>query len=227
MDLLTLRARTRAKADESAVDFIDNTKLDASINAAHRWVYKRLAQKFEDLFLVEGTTVNTGKFDTVSSTSGYNLPSTLMKLAKVECRPAASTSENDYRPVDKSNLGAHDGENWTPIREGYLPFFTYFIAGTKVYFRPVPSETFTVRLWFVPRATAMTATSDTPSVDEDYHELIAELASLDLLGTSGEPIFAERMKLFEIQNGLIDEVAQRDQRSQVMVMDFNEVGVVR
>jgi hypothetical protein len=228
MQLSAFRARTRTKADEGNSDFYQPEQLDASINAACRFVYRKLTQIAEDFFIREGTTLNTAKFDTVVGQSGYDLPADQMKLVKVESRPTSSSDEDDYLPVEKINIAANDGESYYPQREGYLPYFGYFLAGEKIYFRPTPRQSFTVRLWDIPRFTSLSADSDTPPFEEDWDELVCELAALDLLGTSGEPIFQERFKLYQEQMGLLNDTAtHRDQRAQTMVMDFNEVGVVR
>lgn len=226
--LETYRSRVRTKADEENTDFIDNTELDASINAACRFVYRKLAQKNEDLFVRPGTVANSNKFDTVSGTQEYALATDLMKIVRVESRIASSTDDNDYLQVDKLNIGADSGFSYSPLREGYLPHFGYFIAGNNIYFKPVPSQEFTVRIWDVPKFTTLADADDEPLFDNDWDDLVCELAALDLLGTSGEPIFAERFKLYELQMGLLDETAgHRDEKAQVMVMDYNEVGVVR
>jgi len=228
MQLSAFRTRVRTKADEGTSDFIADAQLDQSINAACRFVYRRLVQLAEDFFIREGTALNTAKFDTVAGTSGYSLPTDQMKLVKVECRDSGSSDDDAYMPVEKLNLAANDADSYYPQREGYLPYFGYYIAGTKIYFRPVPRQAFTVRLWDIPKFTTLTLDSDVPPFEEDWDELVAELAALDLLGTSGEPIFQERFKMYQEQLGLLNDTAShRDQRAQVMVMDFNECGVAQ
>lgn len=219
MDLAEMRLSTLSKADEESVGFITNPVLDRAINQGCRFVYNRLSQKGQAFFWREGTSGNGGKFNAVANTEGYDLPADTIKVVKVEVRSASSTSPDDYRRVDKINIANEQADTFSPVREGYWGQFGYFIAGTRIYFKPVPKEAFTIRLWDVPRFTKLVLETDTPSFDENYHELACELGSLQLLGKSGESLFDERMKLFQIENAMLDETAEnRDQQSEQMVI---------
>lgn len=219
MTLEDLRASARSKADEQATGFIDTTELDRFINQGMRFVYGKIAQRFENYFITEGTTANSGKFNTVAGTQGYSLPTTLMKLVRVESRTSSSTNDNDYLRVRTDNIANDMGTNFSPLREGYVPDFGYFIAGNKIYFKPVPQSAYTVRLWFIPRATALSLVSDTPSVPEEYHELIAEYAAIQCLAKSGEPIFKERQDAFMLElTNMLETVEVRDQQPETMMI---------
>jgi len=301
LSLSDLRTRTRFKADESsAAGFVTDAQLDLSINKGCRFVYRRLSQKFENLFIkigftediaaasintatdvitvarsyasgdpvvyTAGTTVaagltslstyyairvtattiklaatlelslsgtaiditsagagthsiSRGRFSTVASTQAYDLPPEMMKLVRIEYRQSGSTSDNDWRKVPHLNISSDDGSNYYPLREGYLPEFGYAMVGNQVIFKPVPSQAYAVRIWDVPLFKKLVGTTDVPGFDEDYCELACELAAIDLLGTSGEPIFGERMKLFEVENGLLNETSvNRDQQPDQMVI---------
>jgi hypothetical protein len=219
MDLSALRASVRFKADEEGTDFVDNTELDRVINQACRWVYNQLVSKYTSRFIREGTTGNTGKFSTVSGTQGYSLPTDTKDVVTVEMRDSSSTDDDDYRKLRRLNIGAHEREDYWPIREGTHPTFGYFLAGSKIYLKPVPDAVYTIRLWDIPRFTALSATSDTPGFDEEYHELASELAALQLLGTSGEDIFRERFQLFEVEKlGLDVSSPNRDYQSETMII---------
>lgn len=217
--LENLQLWTKEKADESSSGYIETDPLNRAINQAYRYVHGKLVQTFEEMFDLEGTAGNGGKFNTVSGTQGYALPTRFKKLTDVEWRDSTSTDDNEYRSILKVQKRQPNSEIYSPPREGYpnQPF-RYFVAGSNIYFKPVPTDVLTIRLWFVQSVAALTAGLSTV-IPDDYDPLIAELAALDLLGTSGERIFAERFKLFMLQNDHLEETApNRDQGPEVMVI---------
>lgn len=219
MNLESLRASARTKADEQNTNFIDNTELDRFLNQGQNYVYGKIAQRFEDYFCTKGTTGNGGKFDTVAGTQSYSLPSSMIKVVRIEHRPTTSTDDNEWRRIERTNINNDTVNDYYPVRPGYSPSFGYFVAGSQLHLRPVPQSAFTVRIWFIPRATAMAITTDTPTVPEEYHEMIAEYAAIQCLRKSGEGIFSEAMTLFnnELQN-MLETVENRDHNSEQMVI---------
>lgn len=227
MDLDTYRTRTRAKADETETGFYSTVELDWAINAACRFVYGKLRSKSDDLFTRPGTTGNGNKFNTVSGTQVYSMGATLKSVVRVEVRDSTSTDDRDYVRVEKTSINGNEGGAYSPLRDGYSPLFGYFLAGDTIGFKPVPDSAYTVRIWDIPKFTTLSAAADEPPFDEDYDELVCELAALDVLGSSGDAIFSERFRLYENQLAVLDDASHRDQSPQVMVMDMNEVGVIR
>lgn len=219
MQLSEIRDSSRSKADEKETGFIDNTELDRFINQGVNYVRGKIAQRFEDYFVVPGTLLNGGLFSTVVSQMSYALPATMMKAVRIEQRPAGSTSDNDWRRMDRQNINSDRFDTYYPIREGFVPAFGYNIAGNQIHIKPVPASVYSVRLWFVPRATALVLTTDVPDVPEEYHEMVSEYAAMQILRKSGEGIYKESMDVFnlELQN-MLETVEIRDQQSEQMVI---------
>lgn len=229
MDLSALRSLARYKADETVTTFIGNAELDVFLNEGYRFVYNKVISKFEDFFIQPGTNGNGGLFSTVSGTQGYSLPSDCQKIVRVEHRSSSSTSDNDWRKLEKLNIVNDRYDDFYPVRDGYTPGFGYFVAGNKIYLKPVPSQVFSVRIWYIPRITALSGEADVPSVPEEFHELIAEYAAIQVLRKSGEPIWRESIDTFKLGlDSMLDAVQHRDQQPEQMVIsdsrDF-DVGV--
>jgi hypothetical protein len=227
MQLSDMRASVLDKADEAqGGGFITNTTLDRFINQACRFVYNKLSTKAPDSLWVEGTIGNGGVFDTVAGQEGYALPATMKKLVLVQFRQQGSTNVNDYRPMDKINIGNDYGNTYFPIREGYYPNFGYFLSKDKIYLRNVPAQVINIRMWFIQQFVAVVTDTDVPMFDADYHELACELAALHCLGKSGEQLFAERFKLYELELGMMEDSAvNRDQQAEQMaITDRQDVG---
>jgi hypothetical protein len=198
MNLSQLRAMARAEADEQSTGFIGDAELDTFINRGFRYVYSKLITQFQDYFIVKGTVGNGGLITVVSGTNEYSLPTTHQKLVRVERRDSNDTNENNWRILERNNIGNDQMNDYYPVREGRDLGFGYFIAGNKIFLRPVPSSGFHLRLWFIPRLTELTATTDEPSIPVEYHELIASYASIMCLKKSGESIWRENMEHFQI-----------------------------
>lgn len=219
MDLSDLRDSSRSKADEQSTGFISNTELDRFLNQGLRLIYGKIAQRFQNYFIVPGTIGNGGQFLTVNGQQGYPLPPTMLKLVRMEQRNTNSTTDNDWRKMETANIDTDLFDTYYPIREGYLPQFGYFIAGPNLYIRPVPTTAFYVRMWFIPLVIAMVSESDIPGVPEPYHELIAEFGALQCLRKSGEILYKPAMDMFNLElTNLLDTIEFRDQQPEQMVI---------
>jgi len=219
MDLQTLRDSARSKADEQNTNFIDNTELDRFLNQAQNYVYGKIAQRFEDYFCVKGTALNGGLFNTVAGTQSYDLPSDLIKVVRVEHRQTGSSDDNDWRRLERSNINNDSVNDYFPVRPGYSPSFGYYLAGAQIHIRPVPQDAYTIRIWYIPRATTMALVTDEPSLPEEYHEMIAEYAAIQCLRKSGEGIWGEAMTLFTTElTNMLETIENRDQNSEQMVI---------
>lgn len=219
MDLQALRDSARSKADEQNTNFISNTELDRFLNQGQDYVYGKIAQRFEDYFCVKGTVGNSGQFNTVSGTQSYDLPTTMLKLVRVEHRTTTSADDNEWKRIERTNINNDHVNDYYPVRPGYSPYFGYFVAGSQLHLRPVPRDVFSVRLWFIPKAMAMSLTTDVPSVPSEYHEMISEYAAIQCLRKSGEGIWNEAMTIFNTEFGnMLETIENRDQNSEQMVI---------
>lgn len=227
MQLSEIRDSARSKADEEATGFIDNTELNRYVNQGHRFVYGKIVQRFEDFFVVKGTALNGGLIPITSNQNEYSLPTTFYKLVRVERRNTNDSNENNWRKILRLNLSNDQINDFYPARQGYDLGFGYYLAGSKIYLRPVPSSGFDMRLWFIPQSTTMALDADNPSVPEEYHELIAEYAAIQMLRKSGEGIWKEATDLFnqELQH-MLDTIEYRSQEAEQMVItdDYDSDG---
>jgi hypothetical protein len=227
MTLAELRTSARRKADEEASGFISEDEANDYINQGMRYVYTKIAQRFENHFVQPGTALNGGLFSTTSGTSGYSLPTDLMKIVRVEHRTTGSTSDNDWRRLATTNIANDRMDDYYPLREGYMPGFGYFIAGNSIYLKPVPQQSFQIRIWYVPKPTALSLDASEPAVPSEYHELIAEYAAIQMLAKSGEGIWRERSDAFKLElENMLETIESRDQVAEQMVItdDYDYLG---
>lgn len=230
MTLAEIRTLARRKADEEASGYISNLEANDYVNQGMRYVYTKIAQRFENYFVQPGTALNGGLFTTVVGTSGYSLPTDLMKVVRVEHRRTNSTSNDDWKRLATVNIANDRLDDYFPLREGYTPGFGYFIAGNTIYLKPEPKQEFQIRVWYVPRPTTLTVDADEPAVPSEYHDLVAEFAAIQMLAKSGEGIWKERSDAFQLElQNMLETVEIRDQMSEQMVItddyDFVRYGI--
>lgn len=219
MQLLDLRESSRSKADEQATGFISDPELTAFLNQGVVFIRNKITQRFENYFIVPGDNSNGGLFTTVVGQQGYDLPPTMQKLIRVEYRQTNSTTDNDWRRIPTLNIGTDAGSTYFPIREGYLPEFGYFVAGSKLFFKPVPVSQFLIRSWFVPRGTKMVAASDTTGIPEEYDDFVSEFGAIQCLRKSGEALYKESRDIFELELAtFLETIEVRDQQAEQMVI---------
>jgi hypothetical protein len=219
MNLGTLRTLAREKADEEATGFISDAALNRSLNQGLKFIYGKIAQRFEDFFITKGTALNGGLISTVSGTQSYALPTTCKKLVKVESRNSNETDDNLFRRVDRLNINNDIVGQWYAVWPDYNQTFGYFVAGDQIHLRPVPTSVFQLRLWFVPQVTEMSLDADTPGIPSEFHELISEYGALQCLRKSGEGIYKENFEAFTMDlNNLIETIEIRDQQPEQMTV---------
>lgn len=164
---------------------------------------------------------HSGFFDTVSGTQEYPLPADLMKFVRVEHRQSGSTNEDDFLSLQTLNISNDRVRTFYPPREGWGPGpgFGYFIAGNRLYLRPTPTSTFQIRLWYVPRVQSLSSDTDVPGIPEEYHEILAEYAAIQVLAKSGEGIWKERSDVFQVElTNLLETIEIRNQQSEQMII---------
>lgn len=219
MNLGEIRDSARSKADEESTGFISNTEIDRSINQGMNFIYGKIVQRFENYFIVRGTALNGGLITTVVGQQAYSLPSTMQKLLRVEHRPATSIDDNEWRRLENQNINNDAVNDYYPVRPGYAPYFGYFIAGDTINLRPVPKDSFSIRIWFIPRVTQLVDDTDVAGIPSEYHELIAEYAACQCLRKSGEGIFRENFEMFQLElNNMLETIEIRDQQAEQMMI---------
>lgn len=219
MNLSQIRDLARSKADEQTTNFIGDSELNNYINQGQRHIFTKIVQRFENYFITKGTALNGGLITTVINQMSYDLPSDLHKFVRVEHRRSGSTDDNEWRKLATLNIASDRLDDYFPLREGYTPGFGYFVAGNQIHIKPVPTQAYEVRIWYVPNCTALSVDTDTPVIPEMYHELISEYAAMQCLRKSGESIWTENKQMFELElSNLLETIEIRDQSPEQMTI---------
>jgi hypothetical protein len=221
MQLSEIRDLAVADADEQGAGYVDNDTLNLFVNRSARMIYGKLVRAGAvDEFTREGTVGNGLRFNTVDRSGGLRVTGTdTLDVVKVEYRRSGSTSDDDWRPLNNLGVSTRAIEAFYPPREGYVPTFGYQLLGRKIYLKPVPKEVFEIRVWDVRKQPTLTADADEPLYGDEYCDVTARHTALQILAKSGEPLFQENLKLFELElESALELVQDRDQQAQQMTI---------
>lgn len=171
--LVTVRTAAARRADmatPSTTTFVPTAEWDANINASYFELYDLLVQKFGDDYFVAGTPDNWYQLVTTSTTTGYPLPdgSSTYKLVDT-----TTTAPAFYKLL---GVDVKYGSEWIPLKPftfldrnrwstSTIPLGTggtlrYRLQGGYLWIAPQPTGGQLVRLWYVPRMTALVADGD-------------------------------------------------------------------
>lgn len=214
VSLTNLRAMVRERADMTGSAFVADSgnSLDAIINAACGELYDILVTKFEDYF------VSSANVTLVAGTESYALSgisTSFYKLLGVDILDGSR-----YRTLHRfsfSERNESSGHNANPLSR-----MRYQLRGSSLYFHPAPGVAGTARVWFVPRATQLSAGVDTfDPINEAWAEYVVLAAAIKCLDKEESDSSALRADLARLKRD-IDEAAlnrHSDGPSRIVDMD--------
>jgi hypothetical protein len=148
----------KQRADMENTGFISDAEWLTYADQSYRKFYSLVTTLYEDY------NVTSVDITTVAGTEEYSLPTGFFKARLVEIygvTPRPLTLKQ-WTLSEKNRLAYN--VNGYPIR--------YSIYGEKLRLLPVPQGPYAVRLWFIPTATAITATSQSVEVYNGFDEYI-------------------------------------------------------
>jgi len=141
--LLQLRDQVRQRSDIVRSNHITDSEINGYINASIRELYDLLIQKFgEDYF------VTSSNLSLISGTESYALPSNFYKLlgADLEQSSAEFLTLKPFMFNERNRFNSSSFRNAVGSES-----LRYRIQGNTLFFRPIPTNTATVRVYYVPQ----------------------------------------------------------------------------
>lgn len=158
--LAILRASAADRADmptPSTTTFIPTATWTKYINASIQALYDKLIEAYgEDYFLSESSDITTDGTNTQYTLSSY--ASTFYKLLGVDMQVNAGAGEAGWATLQRFNMS--DRNKWGEMRWG-LQLPRYRLAGSKIWFAPLPPANQVFRIWYAPTFTALVNDGDT------------------------------------------------------------------
>lgn len=188
-------ARNIAGIQEDDV-YISESRLDNWINMSYRHIYNKVINLSEDYFLTSTT------FSTSNNVSNYTLPTDMLQLRRVETTNGGTELNSEVWPQDLNDVR----ENVYPER--------YMFEGDELRFIPKPTGSETIRLQYIPKLTALSASTDTPVIPGDNHEVIAYFAAMQIKIKEESDASGIRVMYNELLDQLVNTMeARQTQRS--------------
>jgi hypothetical protein len=180
MDLADLRVLTRTYLDEDAatVDkFWSDAQVDTAINVGVRRTHNRIKNVSRWHFTTRATCV------TESGIEYYELPANLKDLKIVSYEDEMAKEKYLIRDTGPNMFDWQHTGVITPAGTGIMSSYpqAYWIVGSTIRIVPVPQAVWTLRMYYEARITDLTSGPDTPAFDEDYHDMAAKWAALELM----------------------------------------------
>jgi hypothetical protein len=192
--LLQLRTRSRQRADMENSDFITDAELNAYINASVAELHDLLVAAYgEDYFLADPHSITT-----VADTTDYNLPSDFYKLKGVDCR-INNSQWFSLRPFNFNERNSNQDFRWA-INNG--PAIRYRVMGSKIKLSPAPDAAHTIKLWYVPTATTLSADADTLNDINNFSEYVIVDAAIKMLQKEDSDVSVLMMQKQALQRRL-------------------------
>lgn len=152
--LAQLKTLVRQRADIESSQHIKDPELTNYINGSISELYDILIQKYGNEYFLSSTS-----FSLVNGTSEYNLPSDFYKLIGVDLQ---LTPTSDYISLKRYDFQERNRYSASIIRGVYgAPLLRYHVQGSVLRFEPTPRDTNTIRLWYVPTPTSLSADAST------------------------------------------------------------------
>lgn len=166
--------------------------LDTSADDALMLIW--LNQAYEDIVLRTHCKVRPASLTLTAGTDTYSLPT--QALAILEPYNSSSGKTGLMKPIDLTEMARkRTGQTST---SGTILY--YVLMGDLLELYPAPSTGDTLNLWYVPRPTALSSGSDTPSdIPSEYHKLLEFFA----LAEAYE--YHRKMSLMTYNKGLYEQ----------------------
>lgn len=160
-DLVT---QIRQRADVQNTQFVTDTELIAWINNSNTALYDAIVSKYNDYF------VSSDTFQLVPGTDAYALPATTYKVLGVE--QSIDSGPDRWLTMLPYNFNERNRRYNTAFNMSLYPTYKYHIQGNNVVFKPAPTGTATIRIWFVPAPPVIASGSDSINGFSGWEEYI-------------------------------------------------------
>lgn len=209
--LAQLRTAARQRADMENSTFVSDTELTDYVNQSYFELYDLLVQKFGDDYFV--ATPHTA---TTTSSETYDLPTDLYKLLGVDIG-----STGNFIALKPFTFSERNLRSGVAVRQN----LRYRLRGSSLWLTPAPAAGQTLRLWYVPRLTPLSADADTADGVSGWTEYLicdAAIKCLQKEESDVSVLMAQKMALIK----RIEAAAEnRDAGSPAVVSDSQNMGL--
>lgn len=177
--LSQLRTGSRQRADMENSDFISDTELNGYINSEIAELHDLLIGAYDSDYNVRSVT-----FSTAANDGEYDLPNgTLYSSAPAFYKLRGVDIQNGNKWITLKPFNFNERNRSSDLSLGLVggPNVRYRLLGSSLMFAPAPDGIYTVKLWYIPVATKLTADADTLDDLNQYSEYVMVGAAIKML----------------------------------------------
>ncbi len=175
--LTQLIAQSRQRADQENSLFITDAELTTYINASIAELHDLLISAYDSDYSVSSVT-----FNTVAGTSSYALPNGVAYSAATEFYKLrgvdAAITGTDYQTLKPFNFNERNRNSEVAWNALDAPNVRYRVVGSNLMFSPAPTGVYSVKLWYIPVATKLSAGADILSDVNQFSEYVITDAAI-------------------------------------------------
>ena len=207
--LSELRSQARDRADMQNSAFVSDAELTKYLNSSIAELHDLLIADGESDYYILSTT-----FSTVAGTETYALPAAFYKLKGVDVQSGSEWLSVRPFNFNERNSGQSAAYNLSGID------FRYRLAGSNIMLTPAPSGVNTVKLWYTPVATKLTADADTLDDINQYSEYVITDAAIKMLQKEESDVSILLAQKADLRKRIENMVANRDAGQPQAVSDI-------
>lgn len=226
MTLAQLRAAAQNRADMAVSSFISDSEWTEMINASLAELHGLIVQSFgEDYFLT------TADLSYAAGATTASVPADFFKIRGVDVLVSSGTP-NRYATLRQFNWNTRNA--WTSpgmvdmgVVSGWWSNLRYRVYQGSLLLTPPPGSAITVRLWYIPVVTVLSAESDTTATNDslngwlEYVIVDAAIKAKDKQESDTTTLQRQKAALIARIEG---ETANRDAGDAETIRDVNATG---
>lgn len=204
MTLAELRTAAKQRSDNVNASFVSDAEWTSYINQSYFELYDLLVQKFgDDYFVTTNTSIVTdGTNDrfALPVSGGQQVVYKLLGV-DVQISGTAGAANGTYLPLKRFNFAERDVSG---TASGLATLgrsnMRYRLSGNNIWLTPLPQSGQTIRLWYVPRLTPLSAEGDTADGVSGWLEYVicdAAMKALQKEESDVSVLFAEKQALIQ------------------------------
>jgi hypothetical protein len=211
--LLEMKTQARQRSDMENSTFISDDELTSYINSSIKGLYDKLLNAGEFYYF------SSSDIPVVANTSSYTLPSDFYKLLGVDMVMDSLGNAVTLKPFqfEQRNSFLYT-PTWNVVGLSYL---RYMIQGNNLKFVPVPSGAATVRIYYAPSATNLSADTDTFDGINGFEEWVILNTAIKMLDKEESDSSALRQDQAMIERRLDEMKLMRDYGSPSKIGDVS------
>lgn len=183
LTLAQLRTLARQEADMVNTQFITDAELNTYINQSYFELYDLLVQKYGDDYFantVEFSTDGTNYLYALPNGTNYSAAAAFYKLLGVDLNLAPG-NDDSWVTIRRFNMSDRNRYSVPNFQSFYgVTNLRYRLNGSNIWFTPIPTSGQTMRIWYVPRLTTLSADGDTADGISGWTEYIVVDAAIKM-----------------------------------------------